>query len=184
ERDVINKILKPVLPKKLFDRKTKIYVNATGRFVSGGPQADTGLTGRKIIVDTYCGVGSHGGGCFSGKDPSKVDRSGSYAARWVAVNLVKAGLASQVEVQVAYVIGVSEPLSINVNSYGTGVASDDELARAVRRVFDLRPGMIIKHLGLRRPLYRQTAAYGHFGRLDLDLPWERANRVRELKKAI
>ncbi|MBI2050638.1 MAG: methionine adenosyltransferase [Parcubacteria group bacterium] len=184
ERDVIRNVLKPILPKKLFDKKTKIYVNATGRFVSGGPQADTGLTGRKIIVDTYGGVGSHGGGCFSGKDPSKVDRSGSYAARWVAVNLVKAGLASQVEVQVAYVIGVSEPLSVNVNSYGTGVVSDDELARAIKKVFDLRPGMIIKHLDLRRPIYGSTASYGHFGRLDLNLPWERASRVAELKRAV
>ena len=184
ERDVINKVLKPILPKRLFDKKTKIYVNATGRFVSGGPQADTGLTGRKIIVDTYGGVGSHGGGCFSGKDPSKVDRSGSYAARWVAVNLVAAGLASQVEVQVAYVIGVSEPLSINVNSYGTGVVSDDKLAAAVQKVFDLRPGMIIKRLDLRRPIYGPTASYGHFGRLDLDLPWERPNRARELKRVV
>ncbi len=184
ERDVISRILQPVLPKKLFDKKTKIYVNATGRFVIGGPKGDTGLTGRKIIVDTYGGVGSHGGGCFSGKDPSKVDRSGSYAARWVAVNLVKAGLARRVEVQVAYVIGVAEPLSINVNSYGTGVLSDDELAAAVAKVFDLRPGMVIKNLRLRRPLYRPVAAYGHFGRPELNLPWERADKVRELRRVL
>jgi S-adenosylmethionine synthetase len=183
-QDVIAKILKPVLPKKLFNSKTKVYVNATGRFVSGGPKADAGLTGRKIIVDTYGGVGSHGGGAFSGKDPSKVDRSGSYAARWVAKNLVASGLCTQAEVQVAYVIGVSDPLSINVNSYGTGTVSDDELAGAVMRVFDLRPGMIIKHLGLRKPLYRPVAAYGHFGRTDLKLPWEQTNKVRELKKAL
>lgn len=183
-RDVIAKVMKPILPPRLFDNKTEIFVNATGRFVSGGPKADTGLTGRKIIVDTYGGVGSHGGGCFSGKDPTKVDRSGSYAARWVAKNIVAAKLAEQVEVQVAYVIGVAKPLSINVNSYGTGVVSDDELAAAVAVVFDLRPGMIIKHLGLRRPLYRQVAAYGHFGRPELNLPWERADKVGELKRVV
>ncbi|MBI4122362.1 MAG: methionine adenosyltransferase [Parcubacteria group bacterium] len=183
-RDIVSKVMKPILPKKLFDRKTDIFVNATGRFVVGGPKGDTGLTGRKIIVDTYGGVGSHGGGCFSGKDPSKVDRSGSYAARWVAVNLVSAGLCSRAEVQVAYVIGVPEPLSINVNSYGTGVVSDDELARAVSKVFDLRPGMIIKHLGLRRPIFRQAAAYGHFGRPELKLPWERADKVKELRRLV
>jgi len=183
-RDIIAKVMKPVLPKNLFDSKTEIFVNATGRFVIGGPKGDTGLTGRKIIVDTYGGVGSHGGGCFSGKDPSKVDRSGSYAARWVAKNIVAAKLAERVEVQVAYVIGVAKPLSINVNSYGTGIVSDDELAAAVDKVFDLRPGMIIKHLGLRRPLYRCVAAYGHFGRLDLDLPWERADKVGELKRVL
>ena len=183
-KDIAAKVLKPVLPKKLFNDSTKVYINTTGRFVSGGPQADTGLTGRKIIVDTYGGVGSHGGGCFSGKDLSKVDRSGSYAARWVAVNLVKAGLADRVEVQVAYVIGVSDPLSVNINSYGTGVVSDDELAKAVLKIFDLRPGMIIKNLNLRRPIYSPVAAYGHFGRVDLNLPWEKANKVSELKKAI
>lgn len=183
-RDIITKVMKPVLPKAFFDSKTEIFVNATGRFVIGGPKGDTGLTGRKIIVDTYGGVGSHGGGCFSGKDPSKVDRSGSYAARWVAKNIVAAKLAERVEVQVAYVIGVARPLAINVNSYGTGIVSDDELAAAVAKVFDLRPGMIIKHLGLRRPLYRPVAAYGHFGRLDLDLPWEKADRVRELRRIL
>lgn len=183
-RDVIAKVMKPILPKSLFDSKTEIFVNATGRFVIGGPKGDTGLTGRKIIVDTYGGVGSHGGGCFSGKDPSKVDRSGSYAARWVAKNIVAAKLAERVEVQVAYVIGVAKPLSINVNSYDTGIVSDDELAAAVTSVFDLRPGMIIKHLGLRAPLYRYAAAYGHFGRLDLDLPWEKADKVRELKRVL
>ena len=183
-KDVISKVINPILPKKLFDKKTKVYVNATGRFVSGGPQADAGLTGRKIIVDTYGGVGSHGGGCFSGKDPSKVDRSGSYAARWVAKNVVASGLAKRCEVQVAYVIGVSDPLSVNIDTYNTGVVGDDEIAKAVLKVFDLRPGMIIKNLGLRRPIYSVTAAYGHFGRTDVDLPWEKTNKVNELKKAI
>jgi len=183
-KDIIAKVLNPILPKKLFDNKTKIYVNATGRFVSGGPKADAGLTGRKIIVDTYGGVGSHGGGCFSGKDPSKVDRSGSYAARWVAKNVVASGLAKRCEVQVAYVIGVSDPLSVNIDTYGTGVVGDDEIAKAVLKVFDLRPGMIIKNLGLRSPIYSTTAAYGHFGRTDVDFPWEKTNKVSELKRII
>jgi len=183
-KDIIAKVMRPILPKKLFDNKTKIYVNATGRFVSGGPKADAGLTGRKIIVDTYGGVGSHGGGCFSGKDPSKVDRSGSYAARWVAKNVVASGLAQRVEVQVAYVIGVSDPLSININTYETGIVSDDEISKAVQKVFDLRPGIIIRDLKLRRPIYGPVAAYGHFGRTDIKLPWEEVNKVKELKKII
>lgn len=183
-RDIVAKVMKPVLPKKLFTKKTKIFVNPTGRFVAGGPQADTGLTGRKIIVDTYGGVGSHGGGCFSGKDPSKVDRSGSYAARWVAKNIVASGAAERAEVQIAYAIGVPEPLSVNVNTYGTGVVSDDEIAQAVLKAFDLRPGMIIKHLDLRRPIFGPTAAYGHFGRTDLNLPWENTGRAAALAKII
>jgi len=183
-RDVIAKVMKPILPKKLFTRTTQIFVNPTGRFVSGGPQADTGLTGRKIIVDTYGGVGSHGGGCFSGKDPSKVDRSGSYAARWVAKNIVASGVAERVEVQIAYAIGIAEPLSVNVNTYNTGIVSDDEIAEAVLSVFDLRPGMIIKHLDLRRPLYGPVAAYGHFGRSDVHVPWEATNKAAALRKII
>lgn len=181
-KDIKERVIAQVVPKKFLDSRTKYFINPTGRFVIGGPQGDTGLTGRKIIVDTYGGVGSHGGGCFSGKDPSKVDRSGSYAARYVAKNLVAAGLAKKAEVRVAYAIGVADPLSIMVNTYGTGKLPDDKLSEIVRKVFDLRPGMIIKNLGLRRPLYRQVAAYGHFGRDDLNLPWERTDRAKELKK--
>lgn len=180
--DVIRKIIMPVLPKKLVDKKLKIFVNPTGRFVIGGPQGDTGLTGRKIIVDSYGGIAPHGGGAFSGKDPTKVDRSGAYAARYVAKNIVASGLAKKAEVKVAYAIGVPEPLAVNVSSYGTSVCGDDKLSEIVAKVFDLRPGMIIKNLDLRRPIYRQTAAYGHFGRLDLDLPWEKLDKVEELKK--
>jgi S-adenosylmethionine synthetase len=156
-------------------------VNMTGRFVVGGPQGDTGLTGRKIIVDTYGGMGRHGGGCFSGKDPSKVDRSGAYMARYVAKNIVAAGLAERVEVQVAYVIGKAEPTSVNVNSFGTGKVSDEELVRIISKIFDFRPGKIIEHLNLLRPLYRATAAYGHFGRKEF--PWEKTDMVAVLKGA-
>ena len=178
-------VIEPVLKKYGFkvDPKTKIYVNTTGRFVIGGPQGDTGLTGRKIIVDTYGGMARHGGGALSGKDPSKVDRSGCYAARWVAKNVVAAGLADTCEVQIAYAIGVPEPLSVSVNTFGTGKISDSEIVDKIKKVFDLRPGMIIKELDLRRPIYRQVAAYGHFGRPELDLPWEKTNKVNELKKS-
>ena len=180
--DIKREVIFKVIPKNLLDRNTKYHINATGRFVLGGPGADTGLTGRKIIVDTYGGVGSHGGGCFSGKDPTKVDRSGSYGARWVAKNIVAAGLADKVEVRLAYVIGVAEPLAVDVNTHNTGKLSDEKISEIVRKVFDLRPGMLIKNLGLRRPLYRQVAAYGHFGRTDLNLPWEKLDKVGELRK--
>ncbi|MDA2922683.1 methionine adenosyltransferase [Patescibacteria group bacterium AH-259-L07] len=180
--DIKQHVIKPIVPQKLIDSQTKYFINATGRFVLGGPAADSGLTGRKIIVDTYGGVGSHGGGAYSGKDPTKVDRSGSYGARWVAKNLVAAGLADNVEVQIAYAIGVAKPLSINIDTYGTGKLPDAKLVQLVKKVFDLRPGMLIKNLKLRRPIYQQVAAYGHFGRNDLDLPWEKLNKVDELKK--
>lgn len=183
-KDIAEEIIKKVIPAHLLDRRTRYFINATGRFVIGGPQADSGLTGRKIIVDTYGGMGSHGGGAFSGKDPTKVDRSGSYAARWVAKNIVAAGLAKKVEVRLAYVIGIAKPVSVKINTYGTGIVLDEKIARAVDTAFDLRPGMVIKHLNLRRPLYRQVAAYGHFGRSDLDVPWERLDKVKELKKAV
>ncbi len=180
--DVIKHVIAPMLPKKLVDKKLKIFVNPTGRFVIGGPQGDTGLTGRKIIVDSYGGIAPHGGGAFSGKDPTKVDRSGAYAARYVAKNIVASGLAKKAEVKVAYAIGVPEPLAINITSYGTSVCGDDKLSEIVGKVFDLRPGMIIKNLNLRRPIYRQTAAYGHFGRTDLDLPWEKTDKAEELRR--
>ncbi|PIR69211.1 MAG: methionine adenosyltransferase [Candidatus Niyogibacteria bacterium CG10_big_fil_rev_8_21_14_0_10_46_36] len=183
-KDIKREVIEKVIPKKLLDTSTKYFINATGRFVIGGPQADSGLTGRKIIVDTYGGMASHGGGAFSGKDPTKVDRSGSYAARWVAKNIVAAGLAKRAEVRLAYVIGVARPLAVAVNTYGTGIVSDEKISRTINKVFDLRPGMIIKHLGLRRPIYKKVAAYGHFGRTDLDLPWEKTNKIKELRSAV
>jgi S-adenosylmethionine synthetase len=180
---MINEVILPVIPKQMFDENTKIFVNPTGRFVIGGPQGDSGVTGRKIIVDTYGGMGRHGGGCFSGKDPTKVDRSAAYAARWVAKNIVAAGLADRCEIQVAYAIGVARPLSINVETFGTGRISDDEIAYLIQTQFDLRPGAIIRDLKLRRPIYQQIAAYGHFGRDDLDLPWEQTDKAEALIQA-
>ncbi len=182
--DVINHILKPVLPAELYNADTKVFVNPTGRFVVGGPQGDSGLTGRKIIVDTYGGWGRHGGGAFSGKDPTKVDRSAAYAARWVAKNVVAAGLAARCEVQLAYAIGVAKPVSVMVNTFGTGVVSDEELSQAVDKVFDLRPDAIIESLQLRRPIYRQLAAYGHMGREELGISWEKTDRADKLKAAL
>ena len=181
-RDVRKYVIDPVVDEKMVDEKTRIFINPTGRFVIGGPQGDAGLTGRKIIVDTYGGVGRHGGGAFSGKDCTKVDRSAAYAARYVAKNLVAAGLADRCEIQVSYAIGVAQPTSINVNSFGTGKLSDEKLVTIVRENFDLRPAGIIKMLDLRRPIYRQTAAYGHFGRADLDLPWEKTDKADDLRK--
>lgn len=184
KEDLMEHVIKAVVPAELLDEVTKYYINPTGRFVVGGPQGDSGLTGRKIIVDTYGGYGRHGGGAFSGKDPTKVDRSAAYAARWVAKNLVAAGVADKLEIQLAYAIGVAKPVSIEVEAFGTGKKSDEEIVAIVEKVFDLRPGAIIRDLELRRPIYKQTAAYGHFGRNDLNLPWEQTNKVEEIKKYI
>ena len=182
--DIRKQVIDAIVDPKMVDDNTKIYINPTGRFVIGGPQGDAGLTGRKIIVDTYGGAARHGGGAFSGKDCTKVDRSAAYAARYVAKNIVAAGLADRAEIQLSYAIGVAQPTSILVDTFGTGKVSDEKLTEAVRKVFDLRPAGIIKMLDLRRPIYKQTAAYGHFGRNDLNLPWEQTNKVDELKAAV
>lgn len=181
--DIVKYVIKPIVPENLLDDDTIIYVNPTGRFVTGGPAGDSGLTGRKIIVDTYGGIGRHGGGCFSGKDPTKVDRSAAYAARYVAKNIVAAGLAKKCEIQIAYAIGVAHPVSVMIDTFGTGIISDDTLSEIVTETFDLRPAAIIDSLDLRRPIYRQLAAYGHMGRTDLDLPWEKTDKAVELKRA-
>jgi S-adenosylmethionine synthetase len=180
---IIDRVIMPTLPADMVDGDLKIYVNPTGRFVIGGPLGDAGVTGRKIIVDTYGGMGRHGGGAFSGKDPTKVDRSAAYAARWAAKNVVAAGLADRCEIQVAYAIGVAHPLSVNVETFGTGKIPDDRIAELITQHFDLRPGAIIRDLDLRRPIYRKTAAYGHFGREDVEFPWERIDKAEALRKA-
>lgn len=184
QADVKEQVIKAVIPAEYLDDQTKYFINPTGRFVIGGPQGDAGLTGRKIIVDTYGGAAHHGGGAFSGKDATKVDRSASYAARYIAKNLVAAGYAKKLEIQVAYAIGVAKPVSISIDDFGTGTKSEEEMIVAVRQVFDLRPAGIIKMLDLQRPIYKQTAAYGHFGRTDIDLPWEKLDKVAELKKIL
>ena len=181
--DIVKYVIKPIVPENLLDDDTIIYVNPTGRFVTGGPAGDSGLTRRKNIVDTYGGIGRHGGGCFSGKDPTKVDRSAAYAARYVAKNIVAAGLAKKCEIQIAYAIGVAHPVSVMIDTFGTGIISDDTLSEIVTETFDLRPAAIIDSLDLRRPIYRQLAAYGHMGRTDLDLPWEKTDKAVELKQA-
>lgn len=181
-QDIIEHVILPVIDKGLLDEKTKIYINPTGRFVTGGPKGDSGLTGRKIIVDTYGGYCGHGGGAFSGKDPTKVDRTAAYMARHIAKNIVAAGLAKRCEIQLSYAIGVARPLSVFVNTYGTGVIKDTKIAEIIQKEFDLRPAAIIEYLQLRRPIYKQTAAYGHFGRDDLNLPWEEINKVEALQK--
>ena len=182
EEDMINKVIKATIPARFLDENTKYLINPTGRFVIGGPQGDAGLTGRKIIVDTYGGMARHGGGCFSGKDPTKVDRSAAYAARYVAKNIVAAGIADKCEIELAYAIGVAEPVSIFVDTFGTGKIDDDKIVDLIRRNFELRPAGIIDMLNLRRPIYKQTAAYGHFGRTDIDLPWEHTDKADVLRK--
>ncbi len=183
-KDVLELVIKPIIPQNLMDDNTNVFINPTGRFVVGGPQGDTGLTGRKIIVDTYGGYARHGGGAFSGKDPTKVDRSAAYASRYVAKNIVAAGLAERCEIELAYAIGVAKPVSVMIDTYGTGKVTDEKLQKAVLKVFDLRPAAIIDTLNLRNPIYAQTAAYGHFGRTDIELPWEKTDRVDALKSAI
>lgn len=184
QKDLKEHVIKAVIPAELLDENTKYFINPTGRFVVGGPQGDSGLTGRKIIVDTYGGMGRHGGGAFSGKDATKVDRSAAYAARWVAKNLVAAGVADKLEIQLAYAIGVAKPVSIQVDTFGTGKIDEEAIVNIVEKIFDLRPGAIIRDLDLRRPIYKQTAAYGHFGRTDVKLPWEELNKVEEIKKLL
>jgi S-adenosylmethionine synthetase len=181
-KDLMEYVVRPIIPQELMDEETKYYVNPTGRFVIGGPHGDSGLTGRKIIVDTYGGYARHGGGAFSGKDPTKVDRSATYAARYAAKNIVAAGLAKKCEIQLAYAIGIAEPVSILVDTFGTGVIDDEKIAELVRKNFELTPGGIIRALDLRRPIYRQTAAYGHFGRTDVDLPWEHTDKAETLRE--
>ena len=184
KNDLIEKVIKPIVPSDMIDENTRYLVNPTGRFVIGGPHGDAGVTGRKIIVDTYGGYSRHGGGAFSGKDPTKVDRSAAYASRWVAKNIVASGIAKKCEIQLAYAIGVAEPISILVDTFGTGIVSDEIIAEIIKENFDLRPGAIIRDLDLRRPIYKQTAAYGHFGREDIDAPWEKRNKVEALKKSL
>jgi S-adenosylmethionine synthetase len=179
-KEIVEQVILPTIPEELRETDPVMHVNPTGRFVIGGPMGDAGLTGRKIIVDSYGGMARHGGGCFSGKDPTKVDRSGAYAARWVAKNLVAAGIADRLELEIAYGIGIAHPLSVSVETFGTGKLPDEEIGKLIDRTFDLRPASIISALDMRRPIYRQTAAYGHFGRLDLDLPWERTDKAEQI----